>query len=297
MKNWIYILLILFSFCGPQVYGQQIEQLSLYNMNDYLLNPAVAGARNYFDVKAMNRHQWTGVQDAPRTFSLSLNGPFKNEKVGMGGYVFTDNAGPTRRTGAQISYAYHLQISEQLRLGVGLSAGLLQFAVDGSKITMTEAGDPALYGSLQSKTVFDAKIGTYLYHEKFYFGLTFPQILQNQVNLFDSDQPSANKLEDHYLITAGYRWDFSEDLSLEPSALFKYVYPAPLKYDLTLRLHYQNLGWVGASYRNNDAWVAMAGVQLKDRFSLAYAYDIGTSKMGQYASGSHEFVIGFRFNQ
>src|SRR5665811_2127063 len=94
---------------GGEVAAQQLPLFSQYMINDYFQNPAIAGSRPYFDAVSANRLQWVGITDAPRTYALSMNGPLKGTNMGVGGYVFTDVAGPTRRIGASGSYAYHIK--------------------------------------------------------------------------------------------------------------------------------------------------------------------------------------------
>ncbi len=279
------------------VKAQQISQVSQYSMNDYIVNPAVAGSRDYFEAKMMNRNQWSGFTDAPRTFTLSLLAPFKNPKFAMGGYLFVDNVGPTRRTGLQVSYAYHLTINEKMKLGLSASVGLLQFTIDGSRIELASADDPALYNELNSQLVFDAKFGAYLYADNWYAGFTLPQLLQNQIELYETMDGDLNRLEDHYLVTGGYRFEVTDDIKLEPSVLVKYVYPAPIKIDASLKVIYKEMLWAGGSWRNNDAWVAMIGYEWNETLSLGYSFDFTTSNLKNYSNGTHEIVIGFRLNQ
>lgn len=277
-------------------HAQQLPQISQYMLNDYVLNPAVAGTKPYFDVKFMSRQQWVGITDAPRTFTLSLAAPLKNEKMGVGGYVYTDNAGPTRRTGFQLSYSYILTLNESLKLSLAASGGIQQFAIDGSQISLTNNDDPALYGEMRSQLLFDAKFGAYLYHEDFYVGLTFPQLLQNQLDLFESNN-AISRLEDHYFLTAGYHYDINETWSVEPSVFVKYTQPVPVKIDASARVFYKDMVWVGGSYRNNDAVVAMLGYEYQDAISIGYSYDFTTSNLQNYSSGTHEIMLGFKFNQ
>jgi type IX secretion system PorP/SprF family membrane protein len=292
-KWLIVVIFILIAFLGSK--AQQLPQISQYSFNNYVINPATAGVEDYFEVKSMNRYQWTGLTDAPRTFTIALTAPFKNPRVAMGGYLFVDNVGPTRRTGIQASYAYHLPLNENLKLSFSASMGVMQFAIDGSRITLATDGDPALFNTLNSKILFDAKFGAYLYSESFYLGFTLPQLLQNKVDLFNTTDPSLSRLEDHYLINAGYKWQLNEDFMLEPSALIKYVDPAPIKIDATLRVFYKTMVWAGGSWRNNDAWVAMAGYEWNEQVSLGYAFDFTTSNLKNYSDGTHEIVLGLKF--
>ena len=154
MKNYIVILVLILS--GSAVFAQQLPHFSQYYLNDFLINPAVAGTRDYFEGKSSHRYQWEGITDAPRTYTLSVNGPMKNEKMGLGGYLFTDMVGPTRRTGFNLAYSYHVRLNETLKLSFGLSAGLLQFMIDGSKVTLRDEGDVILTNGVQKVLVPDA---------------------------------------------------------------------------------------------------------------------------------------------
>ncbi len=44
-------------------------------LNQYILNPALAGIENYTDIKVSHRHQWVGINDAPVTTYLTAHMP------------------------------------------------------------------------------------------------------------------------------------------------------------------------------------------------------------------------------
>lgn len=271
--------------------AQQVEQLSLFAQNDYVINPAVSGSRSGFEGVVMNRNQWTGVTDAPRTFTLSLVAPFKNPHIGMGGHLFVDNVGPTRRTGMQVSYAWHMQVAEDFRLGLAASMGMLQFAIDGTRITLTEGGDPALYNAFNRQLMFDAKFGAYGYGERYYVGLTVPQLVRNRVTLFETQ--TGSRLEDHFLLTGGYRFEWG-DFAIEPALLVKYIEPVPAKVDLMVKGTYLKQFSLGVGWRSNDALVAQAGYTWNEQLTVAFAYDFTTSALAPYAGNTTELLLAFR---
>jgi hypothetical protein len=69
------LLLILGVFTCSVLSAQQRPYYTQYIMNNYIINPAVAGIENYWDVKASHRMQWVGLQDAPVTTYLTIHGP------------------------------------------------------------------------------------------------------------------------------------------------------------------------------------------------------------------------------
>jgi len=124
--------------------AQQLEQWTQFYANEYVINPAFTGSDDYFHAHALYRNQWVGIQDAPRTYYLSVHGPMVKNTMGLGGSVFSDVVGHTRRTGLQISYAYHLKLGDASKLSFALSAGVFQFSVDGGKLDLDNPSDIAL---------------------------------------------------------------------------------------------------------------------------------------------------------
>lgn len=287
--------LIAFLLCSALGQAQHHPLFTQYFFNDFFVNPAVAGSRDWYDVRSNHRYQWVGLTDAPRTFTLSACGPNKKDNMGFGGSVFTDNVGPTRRTGFNLSYAYHLKINDEIKLGLGVSAGMLQFMIDGHKITTHDPGDAVISNGLQWSMEFDAQFGFYLYHKKWYVGAVIPQLLRNKLYFFTNQLTTGSNLLYHYNLTAGYKFDLTDDLQLEPTFMVKYVKPIPVQLDLMARFIYKDQVWLGGSYRTMDAFTVMAGYQYKNYLSIGYSYDMTTSNIRNYSSGTHELMLGIRF--
>lgn len=277
------------------MFSQQLPHFSQYYLNDFLINPAVAGSRGYFEGVSTHRYQWEGITDAPRTYTLSINGPTKNNKMGLGGYIFTDIVGPTRRTGFNLSYAYHLKLNEKLKLSLGINAGILQFMIDGSKITLRDANDAIITNGVQKELVPDAGFGMYLYHSKYYVGFSAPQLLNSKVEFFDEGQNPTGTLPSHFFLTGGYKIKATEDIKVEPIVFVKYVSPAPVQFEGTVRIIYKDYLWISGTYRDKDAITASIGYLINNSFTIAYAYDFTTTNIKNYSSGSHELMIGARF--
>lgn len=276
--------------------SQQNPQYTQYMFNDYAINPAVGGSKDYFEVKSNNRYQWVGITDAPRTFTLSMHGPSKERNMGFGCVLFTDIVGPTRRNGFQASYSYHFNMNESIKLSLGLSVGVLQWLVDGSKITLNDPNDNVISNGLQSALVPDAKFGLYLYEEeKWHFGVSLPNLFQSKLYFFNYQTESLSRLEDHYFMTGSYRFDIGEDFSIEPSLILKYVHPAPLKADIGARFIYQDMVWLGATYRTQDAFSALIGYVFKRNLMIGYSHDFTTTNLRNYSSGTHEIMMGIKF--
>lgn len=299
------VLFLCFSFLFGKIGGgmllqaQQLPHYSNYMLNNYAMNPAVGGTNPYFEGVSNNRYQWNGITDAPRTYILTVNGPTKSLNVGLGGLLFTDIVGPTRRTGFYLSYAYHLKLSEKVKLSMGISAGALQFMVDASKITLRDPSDQVISNGIQSLVTPDFGAGIYAYStdKKWYAGASVPQILQNRIRFNEVASTSLSKLATHFYVTGGYRYNLNENIKLEPSIMIKYVKPAPVQFDLGLRAVYRDKFWIGSAFRYLDAVSAMVGYTMQQNLTFAYAYDFTTSNIRKYSTGTHELVIGIKFHK
>ncbi len=84
MKNRTILSLFVAFMAVTAARAQQLPQLTQYQFNDYVFNPAVAGTRSFFELRSGHRYQWVGIQDAPRTFTLSGTTPL-GRNMGVGG--------------------------------------------------------------------------------------------------------------------------------------------------------------------------------------------------------------------
>jgi type IX secretion system PorP/SprF family membrane protein len=97
----------------------------------------------------------------------------------------------------------------------------------------------------------------------------------------------------HYYVMAGYAYDAGTLLQIKPSILAK-TDAASTQLDINLLADYNNQFWGGVSYRLQDAIVALVGVKFGS-FRVGYSYDVTTSKIRGYSSGSHEIMLGYCF--
>ncbi|HEY6159811.1 MAG TPA: type IX secretion system membrane protein PorP/SprF [Bacteroidia bacterium] len=292
-----FLLLKLFLLLASAGEAQQLALYSQFMVNDYVMNPAIGGRHDYFEAMSANRYQWIGITDAPRTYILSVNGPGKRKNIGLGGYLFTDIVGPTRRIGVDFTYAYHAKLSDNIKLSLGLSAGILQFAVDGSKITLHDPVDLVISNGYQSVLLPDFGAGFYLYGPNWWFGSAVPQIYPARIKFFDYTSDSQGKLSTHSYTMGGYKFHVGDDFIVEPSFLVKYVYPAPVQLDLGLRCIYKEKMWVGGGFRTMDAFSVMAGYVYEQNLSVSYSYDFTTTNIRNYSTGTHEIVLSIRFGK
>ncbi|MFC2116184.1 type IX secretion system membrane protein PorP/SprF, partial [Bacteroidota bacterium] len=196
MKRYTGILILL-ACLALQLKGQQIPLYTQYMFNKVIYNPAVAGIDPYFQIRSNHRFQWVGMTDAPLTNAISFFGPHPSMPMGYGGYVYHDITGPTSRTSLTGVYAYNIEIMPDIRLSMGLSAGVMQYRVDGTQITLKDPSDLAMQGEVHTSWVPDANFGVYLYHRDFWVGLSTAQLINTKLKLYEPGT-GINKLKTHF---------------------------------------------------------------------------------------------------
>lgn len=320
-------LLVFFIVCSNWAIAQQRPYYTQYIMNNYLINPAVAGIENYWDVKLSHRLQWVGINDAPVTTYLTIQGPLKkadynNETAtsfhadgqnprgtnywrnytapdphhGIGFTMLNDKTGPLNRFAAYGTYAYHIGLSPTTSLSAGVSAGFTNMSLDAAKLNFGNTTvDPAVAGSgIINQMKPDISAGLWLYSNDYFIGLSAQQIIPQQIAFSDNTvYLEKGKLVPHLFFSAGYRMQLSDDVSFLPSTLIRYISPLPVGFDLNAKFQYQDVLWAGASFRYQDGLAAMVGVNINHTINVGYSYDLQTSQINTVSRGTHEILIGF----
>ena len=294
MKKIGLIILGFFAFISITK-AQQLPLYSQYMMNGFLLNPAMAGSVDYIPVRLTARQQWTGIKDAPSTQAISAHGLLNNQKMGVGGYIFNDKFGPISNTGIQASYAYHLTLSGELKLGLGLSFSAFQFKIDESNLLAIDNNDAALTGATEKVFVPDANFGAYLYSDRFFVGLSGAQLIQYKIKL-NEELAGNNQMIRHYYLTGGYTFSLNDDSNIQPSLMVKGTEKSPINFDFNVKAIYKRNYWLGFSYRTSKSAIAILGVKV-NRYYIGYAFDYTFSNIRNYISGSHEIMLGINFGE
>jgi type IX secretion system PorP/SprF family membrane protein len=295
MKKRYTGILIILACLAMQAIGQQVPLYTQYMFNKIIYNPAVAGVDPYFQIRSNHRFQWVGIADAPLTNALAFFGPHKTMPMGYGGYVYHDITGPTSRTSITGVYAYNIEVIPDIRLSMGLSVGVMQYRVDGTQITIKDPNDDLLQGVVQTSWVPDANLGLYLYHRDFWVGFSTAQLINTKLKLYEPGI-GINKLKTHFFLSGGYIYEINSDWKVEPSAMLKGTFPKAIQFDLNTRVIWQEMVWLGLSYRTNDAISVLLGYSYQERIYFGYSYDITLSGLRQYNTGTHEVMFGYRFN-
>lgn len=274
--------------------AQQSPHYTQYSYNMNVVNPAYTATNRRTDVNLMARSQWAGVEGAPKTISFSFSFP-AGENFGLGLSAINDEVGPVKEKNLYIDYSYIIKLSNRYydrSLAFGLKAGAT--FLDVGLLSPNADNDPLNVPVSQVSP--NIGVGVFYYTNSFYFGLSAPNLL-NSRHLDKSDGVISTAFEEkHYFLTLGKVFDISRQVKFKPSTMLKAVNGSPLSIDISANLLYDSFFEVGLSYRLEDAFSGIIGLQINKNFRIGYAYDHSLSNFSNYNFGSHEVLLRFSFN-
>tara|TARA_R110000782_G_scaffold49658_2_gene108012 strand:+ start:26 stop:871 length:846 start_codon:yes stop_codon:yes gene_type:complete len=264
------------------------------------VNPAYAGSRGQLSIAALYRSQWVGLEGAPKTQTLNIQSPIRNSKLGYGVSIVNDQIGDgvVQETYFDAVLSYTIDVSAEGKLSFGLKAGGNLLNLDFTKLRNFDA-EPVNSDNIENRFSPNVGVGLYYHAERFYAGLSAPNLLQTEH--FDNSQQQAGSVQflskeriNFYLIT-GYVFDLNGNLKFKPALLTKVVGGAPLQVDMSANFMFNDKFTFGAAYRWDAAISAMAGFQISEQFMIGLAYDRETTDLGgtQFNDGSFEVLLRY----
>ena len=299
MNTRVIVLLMMLSTI--LVRAQQDAQFTQYMYNTININPAYAGSRGAMSIFGLYRTQWVGLDGAPQTGTFSINTPIEGTNIGLGLSVMNDRIGPGDETNIAVDFAYTVKTSENWKLAFGLKASANLLNIDFNKVSQFNGpgSDQNLRFNIDSRFSPNIGAGLYWYSEKSYIGLSIPNFLETRH--FDRSSTAttgpatsftAKERMNLYFIV-GKVIDLSEDIKFKPALLSKIVAGAPLQVDLSGNFMFNEKFVLGAAYRWSAAVSLMAGFQVNDSWYIGYGYDLETTRLANYNSGSHEIFLRY----
>lgn len=286
---------------------------SQYMFNRVALNPGAAGVDNGVNIHLSLRQQWVGIEEAPVTQLLAADS-YVGLNTSLGGYLFNEVTGPTRRTGVAFGGAYQLYFrgpswrrtdrrtypsrpENERILSFGLFGMIYQQSLAYDQLTTEIPGDVALQPGAFNQILPDINFGIYYRdRDRWYAGFSVLHLVQARPYAGQSGPVRT------YYLNGGVRFGDRDRMVIEPSFLLqsieafwtlRQVHPTrvlPFQVDLNLRAIWQEVFWAGVSYRHRDALVGMIGIT-QPTFRLGYSYDYTLSDIRGFSQGSHELAV------
>jgi len=277
------------------------------------LNPGFAGSAYAPRLGMIYRNQWTGFDNAYRTYALSYEQSLDRLNSGIGFNLTGDNAGngiykTNRFSGV---YAYRLNITKQFNIRLGVEGGVHQTSLNWDKLLFPDQIDPIdgpvfnsseLTPDITTRTRLDVSAGMLLLGKRWYGGLALKHLnTPNEGILLINDNlsrglPLLYNLHGgiDLLVKAGNK--YREASFFSPNFLF--VAQGPYK-QLNVGA-YGSFGafygglWYRHTFRNSDAAIALVGFR-QGIFKIGLSYDLTVSGLSGNTGGTYELSVGMQF--
>ena len=285
-KNYFLISVLFVGLWTAQ--AQQLPQFTQYMYNTISINPAYAGSRDALSLTALHRNQWAGISGAPRTQTVSIHSPLRNEQIGLGLSVINDKTGYENYTYLYGDFSYTINVSQDVTLAFGLKGGFSYYNLDEDLFNEPTVLQDPFFREQFNKWTPNFGAGLFLSAQKWYVGLSAPKLINNDNNDF-SEYVALEQV--HYYLTGGYVFDLSNSWKLRPTALAKVTNGAPLSFDMSSTFIFDEKLYLGATYRIDDAIGAFIDFQIFEPLRIGYGYEHSISDLRPYTTGTHEIIL------
>ncbi|MFN4083157.1 MAG: type IX secretion system membrane protein PorP/SprF [Bacteroidia bacterium] len=310
-----YKLLYLLMFCAfifNKINAQQDAHFTQFMFNKLWLNPGFAGDNEKICATLLQRNQWVGFGGGsepngpqgqrisrgatPENLIFSLNSRI-GEKIGVGLLFYRDALGFEQTISVMPSISYRHMFPNQSVLSTGVTVGYMQKTLRGSELKALEPDDPLIPLGDVSGGGLDINFGAYYtmpqlsIFDNFYAGLSATHLNQSQIQY-----ANYNKYDNalHYYLMTGAEYVLNSELTLMPNILVKKD-PAKIQADINCLVEWNQKIRGGLTWRPIDAISIILGYNFLSNFTVGYSYDLTTSKILNYSSGSHEIMLRYCF--
>ena len=301
-----YIYAIILSLGAVIAAKAQVDpQFTQYYAVPTYYNSAATGQIDFIRIRGGSRLQWVGITNAPKSFILTADMPFKlfNKRFGTGISLQQESLGLYRNLTADAQLSYKMKFLKGT-LSFGIQVGFMNENFKGSKVILPddddyhEGSDDDIPTTDLSGSSIDLGAGVFYEHKYFWAGVSL-QHANSPVITFNAES-GAGTNEKNYEFQAGRTLYFMAGSNIQiKNTLFELIPSVLVKSDFTFttaeataRLRYRKFLSAGVGYRYDDAVSIMLGAEFKN-FYLGYSFDYPTSAISKASSGSHEIFAGY----
>jgi type IX secretion system PorP/SprF family membrane protein len=290
----IFLTAAVFIISAARAKSQQEPLYTQYYFNTQTYNPAYTGSWDNLGFMVLGRHQWIGMEGAPRTYTFSLQSPTKFDNVSLGFNIISDRAGLEKRLMLNADYAYRLMVSSDMSLRLGIKGGVTSYSNNFSEYIgyPDDPADPAFMSEPDLRLMPNFGIGAYLARDNFYLGLSVPKILNSDFRQNYNNYSTYAEIR-HYFFIGGVVYEISQDVKFKPAFLTRIVWGAQPVVDLSANFLLQEKIWLGANYRTGDSFGVIAQWIFDNQLRIGYAVDFATNQLRMGHSGTHEVMLSY----
>ncbi len=295
-KKNILIFLVLISW---QVNAQDFPFHYFSHSAPVIMNPSMAAAKQTMSITAGAYTVWAGGYKPLNDYLLSIafSPEFKKyrnynpntTRVGVGLNLLNEQIGPFNQYLLQLMYAYHIPVTKDVLLSLGISGIIENLQIDVNSLSPGSPDDPRLSGGNNHAFLIDGGFGATVSSDKFMLAFS---ALNLTPGTFRFNEQQAEEIESYrrFYLNGRYRFFFARNLSVSPRATLRNSRFRSLNYDASLDFGFHYFD-VGAGYRSENSLMVFFRLPVKD-FTLTYTSE-NPLQVSHLAGNGHTFTLGW----
>ena len=266
-KSTVSLLFSLLPFTA--LLAQQEPVFSMYAKNKMNINPAFAGFNGKHEILFSSRTFAQDIFTERATYYFAYDAYLDSINSGIGAAFLYDKYGASKTYQFSFNYQYSHWFDKDNSLRAGVLASFISPNYEGYWIDIIGAGSNLPVTTYRDNQLLAGGGVVFTSHASY---LAFSV---KNISLFHLDEDRiAVDISPFYYLGGGTRYKHRPWLMLEPSALMRYS-GTEVSLDVNCNFYFANIFYVGGLYRFNPHVASLlAGISLRDRFELGFAYDM-----------------------
>jgi len=279
-------------------FSQNVLHRNNYFIQEYLINPAFTGAKNFNPFYMSYRNQFSQLKERPQVFSAS-GYVILNSASNISGSLYSSETPSFQQVFSEINYSHDYHFSQWAHFTIGGGFIFNQTVQDFSNVEVLDLGDPSLIMGNNSGTAIDGALGVKYFLKRFKTGISIKNILESNISNESSNNVYENKLAREVNFIAQY--DFTIDSLLHIEPLFvarRFTQRKENYYNFSVVSNYKSIYTLGATYRMNNDFspnaISLIGGLQYSKFYFLYSHQLFVAD-ADIAGNNTEFTVGYRF--
>ncbi len=279
------LLLVVVGICD--LYGQFDFQFTQFFDDITHLNPGFTGSEDGPTVQGFLRRSAVDNGSAVVQYQgIRFRGQSANQRVGLGLATSNFSIGGFKAVSAKFAYAYHIPLSDEWRIAIGVEPKFYQFTLEFADPT---AGPPLNYFR------GNAGAGVFAYHKHWYVGIAVPDVLE--MNLVEiTGLESDRSLGTFVYLNAGATLSLASGRTLRPNLQYLLASDEQISYGASLLVDITPAFACGLGHRRSDVAQGLrvqsmdfvAQLKFKERFKIGFALDTPIGSLQSAGGGGFE---------
>lgn len=289
-------LIIIFS-CNI-ILGQQLGTSSLFHENFGIINSSLLAKDASTSLLLNYRKQWVSVPNSPEYLTGLFSLPLKNNKIGLGFEINSNNIGMVQRQQLLGGYRYSVEINQKSKINLGFGAGIERNQIDLSRVAAQDLQEMSNYQITQRAIIGTFNIGLSFIYQNLVVGVSSNLYTGNRLNLTNpvSTNTIAFSKIPNYNMQLSYLFNIKNRWAYQPSLMLFSTQGLPVYADFSNKFTFDKKVSFGLGYRQLNDVNLFLSYTFVNQLKVSYLYQHNLGKFSGALSGTHEIGLIFSLN-